>query len=282
MIVGKTGTFPDYYSAVPGWPTSFTSSPRKSGFSDTSRTTRCSPSTGRPTSPVLSEHEGFCLPLVESMIFDLPVIALGAAAVRIPSGSGASAPGFRPDRTAEAVDLVAKNKALREKLVESGRRELRRLKKFPREDFLRERILELGRVMKIAFVIQRYGKEVVGGSELCCRMVAERLVKLGHDCTVYTSAAKDYVTWKNEYPEGEFLLNGVVVKRFRVERPRDIASFTPIRTGFSPIPTLLRRTPVDGAAGPVQSRSHPRPGAEESLHDRFIFFTYLYYNTYWA
>jgi glycosyltransferase involved in cell wall biosynthesis len=78
--------------------------------------------------------------------------------------------------------------------------------------------------MRIAIVIQRYGAEVLGGSEHLCRLVAERLAAQ-HDVEVLTTCARDYVTWANAYPEGADRVRGVTIRRFANARTRDQASF---------------------------------------------------------
>lgn len=74
------------------------------------------------------------------------------------------------------------------------------------------------RRLRVALVVQRYGLEVNGGAELLCRMIAERLASR-HSVEVLTTCAVDYVTWKNEYAPGLAEVNGIPVRRFRVDRP---------------------------------------------------------------
>ena len=74
--------------------------------------------------------------------------------------------------------------------------------------------------MRLGFVVQRYGLEIAGGAEYHCRLVAERLARHAR-VEVLTTCARDYITWAEPLPGGRGDLNGVRVRRFRVERPRD-------------------------------------------------------------
>jgi glycosyltransferase involved in cell wall biosynthesis len=71
--------------------------------------------------------------------------------------------------------------------------------------------------LKIAFVIQRYGLDVSGGSELHCRWLAEHLAAR-HSVEVFTTVARDWVEWGDPAPEGTSLVNGIPVRRFRTRR----------------------------------------------------------------
>jgi glycosyltransferase involved in cell wall biosynthesis len=71
----------------------------------------------------LSEHEGFCVPLVEAMSFGLPVLAYDAGAVsETLRGGGVLLKEKRPEVVAELVHLVSKDAALRKAVVATQER----------------------------------------------------------------------------------------------------------------------------------------------------------------
>ncbi len=69
---------------------------------------------------------------------------------------------------------------------------------------------------KIAFVVVRYGKDINGGAEYHCRMLAERLVD-DYDVEVLTTGVKDYIKGGNDIADGIEVINRVLVRRFKVE-----------------------------------------------------------------
>ncbi|OFW11613.1 MAG: hypothetical protein A3H96_24925 [Acidobacteria bacterium RIFCSPLOWO2_02_FULL_67_36] len=73
--------------------------------------------------------------------------------------------------------------------------------------------------MKLAIAVQRYGAEINGGAELHARYIAERLARHA-EVEVVTTCARDYVSWRNEWPAGVESINGVRVRRFPVRRER--------------------------------------------------------------
>ena len=77
---------------------------------------------------------------------------------------------------------------------------------------------------KLALVVQRYGLEVNGGAELLMRQMAEHL-NGKYDVEVLTTKAVDYLTWKDEYEKNNEVINGVLVRRFGVKKPRSIKRF---------------------------------------------------------
>jgi glycosyltransferase involved in cell wall biosynthesis len=136
--------------------------------------------------------------------------------------------------------------------------------------------------MKLAFVVQRYGLEISGGAELHCRWIAEHIKKY-HDVEVLTTRAFDYVTWKNYYPEGEDILNGIPVKRFSVTRPRNPERFGRIQNNI-----LENEHSRDDELSWLEEEGPLSPSLVKYIRDHrdeydyFVFFSYRYYHSYWG
>jgi hypothetical protein len=72
---------------------------------------------------------------------------------------------------------------------------------------------------KIAFIVQRCGREVNGGAEAHCLTMAGKMKELW-DVEILTTCAVDYITWADYYPERVENIDGVPVRRFHVDSQR--------------------------------------------------------------
>jgi glycosyltransferase involved in cell wall biosynthesis len=71
--------------------------------------------------------------------------------------------------------------------------------------------------MRVAIVVPRYGRDVLGGAETLARGFAEEAVEQGWSVEVWTTCARSHYTWKNVHAEGIEDDDGLTVRRFRVQ-----------------------------------------------------------------
>jgi L-malate glycosyltransferase len=92
-----------------------------------------------------SEHEGFCLPLLEAMTFEKPIVARACAAIPETVGDAGLLlpPDQGPELFAEAVAELLANEPLRRELVEGGKRRLVELERRPTDAAVVEALLEV-------------------------------------------------------------------------------------------------------------------------------------------
>ncbi len=96
---------------------------------------------------MLSEHEGFGVPLVEAMGHGLPVVAFDAGAVHeVLDGAGVLVASREPRQVAEAVDRVVGDGQVRARLIEAGKSRFAALGLADAGDRLVTAVMDAGRV----------------------------------------------------------------------------------------------------------------------------------------
>lgn len=137
---------------------------------------------------------------------------------------------------------------------------------------------------KIAFVVQRNGKEVNGGAEYHCYLIA-KLMQDDWDVEILTTCALDYMTWDNHYPEGIENIANIPIRRFKVDRPRDVNLFNQLSSKLLPNAKNISVEQSEqwmNMQGPICTSLLDFLTKNKDNFDKFIFFTYLYATTYYG
>ena len=136
--------------------------------------------------------------------------------------------------------------------------------------------------MKILYSVQRYGQDIVGGSETACREFAENLVLRGHEVDVLTSCARSYEDWADHFSPGVEVINGVRVIRLPIEHVRDIEHFSSLHQEIMrdvEHATYAAQFEWLHAMGPVLNGQIKWLRAHATEYDVVVFMTYLYATT---
>jgi glycosyltransferase involved in cell wall biosynthesis len=134
--------------------------------------------------------------------------------------------------------------------------------------------------VKVAVVVQRYGADINGGAELHARYIAEHLARHA-SVEVVTTCARDYVTWRNELPEGLEQINGVPVRRFPVSCERSPEDF-----GRHSVRVFDHTHSIADELAWLESEGPTSPAMMDYLErsieafDFLLFFSYRYYHAF--
>ena len=116
---------------------------------------------------------------------------------------------------------------------------------------------------KIAIVVQRYGKEIHGGAETHCRLLAKQLNRQ-HHVTILTTVAKEYSDWQPYYKEGYFVEDEIEIHQGDI---RDVAL---VEKAMAPADLVLHMAAALGVntilENPIESVSTNFTGSEVVLN----------------
>jgi glycosyltransferase involved in cell wall biosynthesis len=132
---------------------------------------------------------------------------------------------------------------------------------------------------RVAFVVPRYGADVVGGAETLVRGFAEHLAAEGYPVEVLTTCARDHFSWENVHRPGAARERGVVVRRFPV-RPRDGHRYVFLEQRIlrrRSLPIAEERQWVEASVASPELFAHL--AARRAEHDLVCFAPYLFGTT---
>lgn len=135
--------------------------------------------------------------------------------------------------------------------------------------------------MRLAFVVQRYGADVAGGSEAHCRQLAHHLAD-HHDITVLTTCARDYVSWANVLPAGESLDGRIRVIRFPVARERRLKDFAQLTDEILDGASRQQEEDWFRENGPIVPALLDHLRQRGSTYDLILFWTFRYYPSFFG
>jgi len=145
----------------------------------------------------------------------------------------------------------------------------------------------MGMKLNIAVVVQRFGKEVVGGAETHAKLLIEQLTnELKWQVTVYTTTAKNYSTWAPHFAPGRTEENNISILRFDVDQNR-----SPLFGIYNKLYKILFHLPIPKKIkillenlwmylqGPNSKLLEKQIFLDQSKYRLILFFTYLYPTT---
>jgi glycosyltransferase involved in cell wall biosynthesis len=132
-----------------------------------------------------------------------------------------------------------------------------------------------------AFIVPRYGEEVVGGAEDLARRTAEELAARGFEVSALATRALDHHTWADHYPRGTVDINGVEVTRFDARTRIGDPGFARVATDIAAGRRASEEDEREWLTGVVTSEAmldHLRSAGSRYSH--LIFLPYLFGTTF--
>jgi len=128
-------------------------------------------------------------------------------------------------------------------------------------------------------VVQRFGDEVAGGAEALCRATAHALAERGDEVEVYTTTARDYLTWAPHYRPGTQADGAVIVHRFTADRPDPARSAELTRSLSLGVGDAAAEVAWARAQGPIAPGMLRALSRARERHEAVALWTYLYATT---